>query len=559
MAALHSLLALYGAFDQSVIEAEDPEWTALVERFLPGTTGLNERGWFAKLQELIDRLAPDPTAARLPSVADAVAELTSVADAISGVSQLLAETEPRAVTEDPGSNPVEDDVDGAGGDLPGEPPTLEPPLTTTDIAQALYIFTVGHRLKSEAPQTTVDFSAFTDDNLNAILGLAGESTSTIYRRGGAITSPRSDSDRREQIDGLREAIGNRFHHHRGWPAAMTDAFDSGYVAIEVATAPILLAGITTGAVTDSKGSSGTAAVTEIDGITCAVLTTDCWQQTTGLTVGAVKDIVDPRNWAALNAFFCEIDALGADANGASQVLEHISTDKNSYRMKTALKNWRRTFGDSAILNYDLADKRTGTGDSGLVLVDNGYIHISENIQDDGTVKGVRIRTSKMVAIEGSSVTVIAMLALNLGWAAASNAMLLDNAANPPTSLPDGRPLHKWSVNPEPSDKGPPTGAGQGPAQSPPAQLPPGSGGALVRDAVRLWARCVEDTAKTTSAIMNKWYDGQLTVDDMVRYSSDLGGRLASEPWRYLEDVRNRFPSQPPPQQATQNTDKGGSS
>jgi hypothetical protein len=33
MAALHSLSAVYGAFDQSVVEADDPKCSALVDRY----------------------------------------------------------------------------------------------------------------------------------------------------------------------------------------------------------------------------------------------------------------------------------------------------------------------------------------------------------------------------------------------------------------------------------------------------------------------------------------------------------------------------------------------
>ena len=114
MAALHSLLALYGAFDQSVVEANDPGWTAKVAQFLPWTTEENQRGWFSELKRLVNRVAPG---AEFPGVETALEDLTEVANVISRFRDPLT-----------------------------EPSDNDPPLlTTTDIAQLLYIFTVGDR------------------------------------------------------------------------------------------------------------------------------------------------------------------------------------------------------------------------------------------------------------------------------------------------------------------------------------------------------------------------------------------------------------------------------
>ena len=91
MAALHSLLALYGAFDQSVVEANDPGWTARVAQFLPATTGENQRGWFSEVKRLVDQLAPDVSAAQFPGVEAALDDLTAVANVISAFRDPLTE------------------------------------------------------------------------------------------------------------------------------------------------------------------------------------------------------------------------------------------------------------------------------------------------------------------------------------------------------------------------------------------------------------------------------------------------------------------------------------
>jgi hypothetical protein len=198
MAALHSLLALYGAFDQSVVEANDPGWTARVAQFLPATTGENQRGWFSEVKRLVDQLAPDVSAAQFPGVEAALDDLTAVANVISRFRDPLT-----------------------------EPSDNDPPLlTTTDIAQLLYIFAVGMMLAPDAPHTSVDFTAFRDPpggSVESIMGLAAEPLTTIHRAAGRFAGRRTEESRREQAFGLMEMIPTEFISHRGWPRFMSRA------------------------------------------------------------------------------------------------------------------------------------------------------------------------------------------------------------------------------------------------------------------------------------------------------------------------------------------------
>lgn len=83
-------------------------------------TRVNQRGWFAELKNLVNRLASDPTAAQFPSVAEAVADLAAVANSISDES--TARLSP---------------ADGATFDEPAPLTPELPLLTTTDTAQVL--------------------------------------------------------------------------------------------------------------------------------------------------------------------------------------------------------------------------------------------------------------------------------------------------------------------------------------------------------------------------------------------------------------------------------------
>jgi hypothetical protein len=56
---LYYLLALYAALDRAVTESGDPRVAAIVEGFLPGTTGANQRGWAGNLEEFFGQSFPD--------------------------------------------------------------------------------------------------------------------------------------------------------------------------------------------------------------------------------------------------------------------------------------------------------------------------------------------------------------------------------------------------------------------------------------------------------------------------------------------------------------------
>lgn len=57
---LFYMLALYAALDRAVTESADPNTAAVVEGFLPGTTGTNnQRGWSGNLEQFFGRPFPD--------------------------------------------------------------------------------------------------------------------------------------------------------------------------------------------------------------------------------------------------------------------------------------------------------------------------------------------------------------------------------------------------------------------------------------------------------------------------------------------------------------------
>lgn len=537
MAVLHSLLAVYAAFDRSVVEADDREWSRLVESFLPGTTGENQRRWSTDVEEWVRQLAPSPQQNALPELRGALEDLRDVAIEITSVVY--------------------------GGE-PAQPDT--PPLVSvTHISQLLYAVAAGRKLADRAPTTTsVDFSLFTEtgelQGLSPILGLAGDPLENIFRipestpptpPGSQVPDPQTDSTRIARIADLKALLdSNEFVNHESWPHVLTLALQqkTPLVSPLVATStPLTFVGKAQSAETPYGAATADAAVTEIDGDFCAVLTTNCWRKAAGLTVQKVKDVVDPLNWPYLNPFFCQMDRWPPDSRRASQVLEHVSTNKDVYHLKTALKYWKHDFEGGAIVNYEFADKRVGTGDSLLTLVDSGYIHIIDEGRDR-----VRIRTSKMVAIEGGSVTATAIFIQALGWAAMGDSMFFDNVLKPQKGLQ----FKLWSTNPE-LNKGESAADARAAAAAGPAvpQMP--VGGLLLSESARSWARYVKETTKSTQAVVDKWSKGSLTVQDMVAYTAEVGGRLASEPWRLLAELSRQVPTTPAPPPTAPGDTKGG--
>lgn len=80
----HCLLALYAALDKHVLsQPENTEIARQVERYLPGTTGFDQRGWSTDIEGLIFRLSHDSNAAKFPDVTAALEVLVPAGMAVS--------------------------------------------------------------------------------------------------------------------------------------------------------------------------------------------------------------------------------------------------------------------------------------------------------------------------------------------------------------------------------------------------------------------------------------------------------------------------------------------
>ncbi len=85
--------------------------------------------------------------------------------------------------------------------------------------------------------------------------------------------------------------------------------------------------------------------------------------------------------------------------------------------------------------------------------------------------------------------------------------------------------------------------GQGGQQGPAGQQQGGKGkpqkpadNSVVSTAISMVAQCVQELTVKQFDLADKWLSGQLTVDDLTQYTAEVGARLASDPWKFIQSI-----------------------
>ena len=50
--------------------------------------------------------------------------------------------------------------------------------------------------------------------------------------------------------------------------------------------------------------------------------------------------------------------------------------------------------------------------------------------------------------------------------------------------------------------------------------------------------CMDDMSKMSAALAAKWASGKMPVAETMSYTADVAARLSTDPWRYLERLRD---------------------
>jgi hypothetical protein len=315
---------------------------------------------------------------------------------------------------------------------------------------------------------------------------------------------------------LLALLNESFRRRDDWPTVMRSAYSQNLVDGAIAAVPLC----------DLKAKW-------VQGHLSAVLTTEFDSTEASLT--QLENVIDPLNWAKCLSFFCAMEAKATRADGWSRVLEHVSTTcaiAGTPQMVTPLKYWKGPQDNestlTAYLNYalDEAPADDGKGD-GRVVVDEGFIRMTSTSGDPNT-PGVHVRTRKVVAFRDVSWIAGAIFACSMGYGYEGMDMLLGGVKK------RAKDTHGWT-DWMPSIPTPQGGPVDQPGQ--PGQTPDPSRRA-VKIAVDMANECIDDMSTKSAAIAAKWAAGQVPIEETIAYGADLAVRLAVDPWRDLERLRD---------------------
>ncbi|WP_163700825.1 hypothetical protein [Mycolicibacterium agri] len=505
-------MALLGTIDEVVCSGDlHNETVKMVESFLPGTTGVGQRGWYRELKHFLkrDELTPVDSVSGTPITREGPVTFPSYPEALEELA--IGPAEERTV--DPGTQSraiyaasVLSNVARMEEVLQGQPPAELLPESRLSSAQM-------------------------PDPLDVLLPVIGRNNdeplpeipgNQIPPTGNAVTD-------------LKNALS--FATTRAQYAAVTDFVAKN--AVDPDLQDVMRRPLCSGA------------LRKIDGKFCTVLTTS-WESP--FTLKQMKEIIDPLNWPDLCEFFVSMELqppLNPDPSGGwSRVLESVSGDETQWQMRTALRYWKgvSTDGEGIYINYDLDNPRIG--DCKLVEVDAGYIWATPTTPGDEDSL-VKIRTCKQVRIRGVSATATAAMGCGFGWGDAMSRMFSATPTSGTTNFTPSVP------KPAGQYKDPTGGTDPGDQPSDDAvseaaeevELIDGWRGAII-EAMRVQLTDgIERGKRLGTKFAVQWSDGEGISRDEV---AELGAELGREMTQYATNVFDAAATalQPPPEDAT---------
>jgi hypothetical protein len=498
MDTLRALMELYGAFDQALIDDDDPDLAVAVDKLFPGSS--SNRGWYDELETFFfsetasgPRQSADATAALATlAAADQTRPLTATQKSqlfmnLVSLYQVQQSTGTTALPSYDDDEGFQTAFDSAFDRL--RPPLAEPAASgSTEPAPVAEPATV-RRASIRGKTTDADDGADDDAGESLDIGPLGSLSDFL-------TIVRQEFNDRADFQGIAQK-----------------AIQFRLVDPEVADIPLCEAYLAT-----------------VGGVPCVVVDTAFTSEKVSLE--QVLGIVNPFNWHDnYPDFFCGMTGCAPPrSDGWGRVLENVSFCgwQGVRGLSTSLKfNPKRVSPLDARLDYDLDDPTPGPGD-GQVTVDRGYVNVTCTAKSKiPTDKGVQINTRKVVHIRNIAPYAQARLVCITGYGSASVQFICGAAEIRP---PGPKPFDYLG------EAGGGTG-GTGATGTPPPHAVPG--------AVQIWTKTLQDVTNSYVALAGKWTSGGLTIKDVADYSKDVGGRLASTPWEILQAVTQpRPPSNP---------------
>lgn len=373
-------------------------------------------------------------------------------------------------------------------------------LTQPQKARLLYILSTIARLNSMVPDSTLP--KLTTDHKDLTIEALAAVGPTTYDRNTRLDTAKARFD--DFARGVPEHFTGRGEFHKLRKIALM----GNMVGEQTALAPLCQAAITT-----------------VNGFDSVVVDTSF--ESPKVSLNNLKRVVNPYNWNEnYPEFFLSMtndgDVICPD--GWRRVLETVQFFEG-FELNTPLKYlpFVQDAG-TARLEYDLDTSRFHAGD-GRVRVDRGYINMIAT--EDPDKPGVRVRTRKVVHIEGISPFAQQRLVCITGYGTASSDFLLGRADPPPDSAEDfDFPVDDEQANKRPTDDTPVSLARH-----------------AVPTAVQVWADTLVDVSGQYADLAEKWWGGNLVASDIAEFGSRVGSRLAATPLTFLDAVnRSRYRS-----------------
>ncbi len=269
-----------------------------------------------------------------------------------------------------------------------------------------------------------------------------------------------------------------------------------------------------------------AVVVKVNGIDSVVI--DAKISSDEVTLNNLKKVVDPRNWHYdYPDFFCSMEYRGPRTDGWRKVLERVGICNFSpLILRTMLKFYKSTVNGpdryEARLDYDLNDPVPDPAGDGQITVDRGFINMWTPPGKGPNDYGVVVRIRKVAHINGLSPYAMKKFVCIMGYAYVAMEMLFGPAKAPDPNIP-------WALWEDDPNELP----GQGQQSN---ALPAQSTNTVASTAIKMVAECVQDITAKQADLAGKWTSGDLTVADLAQCSAEVGARIASDPWKFIQAI-----------------------
>lgn len=271
------------------------------------------------------------------------------------------------------------------------------------------------------------------------------------------------------------------------------------------------------------------------------------------------DVIDPRNWPkSYPSFFCKMENPTHRDDKWYDIKETAGfcNVDGGFKLVTKLRfiKSNQVPDLDARLDFDLGEDQTGC--DGNVKVDKGFVNaLCTNIDKDPKKGGVLLRTRKVAHVKGISPYAQAFLLCKLGYGWAAVHTFFGPAMRKPPlyGYTDWKeaPLKMEDLNrPDPG-----TGDGsEGPTQSTGTASASTNGGISKPPKLQVattTAQTLKDTAEFLTdknlELTKKWLAEGLNFGDLAAFGAQVGAKLGSEPWNWLQNIVTppKEPTPPP--------------